>query len=89
MVHRLALPLLLLLAVPALAQPAPAPRANPAEARRTELDRLFEALKSAPDAQGGQLVETRIRALWSQSVSPAIDDVVVGVRRHHHRVGHR
>jgi tetratricopeptide (TPR) repeat protein len=76
MVHRLALPLLLLLAAPAAlhplwAQPAPAPRANPAEARRAELDRLFEALKSAPDAQGGQLVETRIRALWSQSVSPA------------------
>jgi tetratricopeptide (TPR) repeat protein len=72
MVLRLALPLLLL-AVPALAQPAaaPAPRANPAEARRAELDRLFEALKTAPDTQGGQLVETRIRALWSQAVSPA------------------
>ncbi|WP_439550356.1 hypothetical protein [Falsiroseomonas sp.] len=77
MVHRLALPLLLLLAAPAALHPlwaqpaAPPTRANPAEARRAELDRLFEALKSAPDAQGGQLVETRIRALWSQSVSPA------------------
>lgn len=72
---RLALPLLLLTVAPALAQPAPAPppagRPNAAETRRVELDRLFEALKTAPDTQGAQLVETRIRALWSQTVSPA------------------
>jgi tetratricopeptide (TPR) repeat protein len=74
----LPLPLaLLLLAAPAVAQPAPTPpasppgRPNPAEARRVELDRLFEALKTAPDTQGGQLVETRIRALWAQAASPA------------------
>jgi len=72
---RLALPLLLLTVAPALAQPAPAPppagRPNPAEARRVELDRLFEALKTAPDQGGGQIVESRIRAIWGQGVSPA------------------
>lgn len=78
MTIRLALPLLLLLPGPALSQPAPsppmpAPGARPAaaEARRVELDRLFEALKTAPDTQGGQMVEARIRALWGQAVSPA------------------
>jgi len=59
-------------AVPLAAQPAAAPsRPNPAEARRAELDRLFEALKTAPDTQGGQLVESRIRAVWGQAASPA------------------
>lgn len=68
--------LLLLLATPAWtpvwAQPAtPAPRSGPAAARQAELDRLFEALQSAPDQGGGQMVEARIRALWGQAVSPA------------------
>ena len=75
----------LLLAVPAGAQQAPAPGAprvappraapppqrSPAEIRQAELDRAFEALKSAPDTQGAGLVEHRIRQLWGQSGSPA------------------
>jgi tetratricopeptide (TPR) repeat protein len=67
----------LLLPAPLLAQapagPAAAPAAprNPVEARRAELDRLFEALRTAPDTSGAQLVEHRIRALWGQAVSPA------------------
>lgn len=75
--RRLLLLPLALVAAPLAAQPAPpaasppAGRPNPAEARRAELDRLFEALKTAPDIQGGQLVETRIRALWAQAASPA------------------
>jgi len=67
---RAMLPLLLALAVPvgtALAQTAPA---TP-EARQQELDRLFEALQSAPDPAGAQMVEARIRAIWGRSVSPA------------------
>ncbi|MBU8539792.1 tetratricopeptide repeat protein [Falsiroseomonas tokyonensis] len=62
--------LLLLLALPVQAQ-TPPPRPGAAEARQAELDRLFEALKTAPDQGGGQIVEARIRALWSQAVSPA------------------
>ena len=80
----LRLAMLLLALSPALAQtpPAPAPRPptaatpgqgrpDPSVQRRAELDRLFDALKDAPDASGGQMVETRIRALWAQGVSPA------------------
>ena len=75
--HRMLRPLLLafLLATPLAAQPAAPPAApatrTPAEARRAELDRLFDALRTAPDTAGGQLVEARIRALWGQSISPA------------------
>lgn len=77
----------LLALIPALAlaqgaptAPAPSPptsaspgtgRPDPSAARRAELDRLFEALKDAPDASGGQMVEARIRAVWAQQVSPA------------------
>lgn len=82
MIRLLALPLLLL---PALAQaqgapgaanapaatPAPSGRPDPAAARRAELDRLFEALRDAPDPGGAQLVESRIRGVWAQAVSPA------------------
>jgi tetratricopeptide (TPR) repeat protein len=46
-------------------------RPDPSAQRRAELDRLFEALKDAPDAPGAQLVEGRIRAVWAQAVSPA------------------
>lgn len=80
MTPRLA-PLLLLLPGLALAQPAPgaAPpadrpasgRPDAAAQRRAELDRLFEALKDAPDTAGGQFIEGRIRAVWGQAVSPA------------------
>ena len=85
MIRRLVLlPVLLLPTLPALGQGAPpapgtppaqaappASRPSPAETRRAELDRLFEALKTAPDAAGGMMVEARIRALWSQTFSPA------------------
>lgn len=69
------LPLLLLPAL-ALAQAAPTAttpggRPDAAAQRRAELDRLFEALRDAPDASGAQLVEGRIRAVWSQAISPA------------------
>jgi tetratricopeptide (TPR) repeat protein len=59
----------------ALAQatpPAPNPAARAAEARRAELDRAFEALRTAPDEPGAALVEGRIRALWAQAASPAV-----------------
>jgi tetratricopeptide (TPR) repeat protein len=68
--------LLLLCPALALAQPAtpPAPgsaRPDAASQRRAELDRLFEALRDAPDPAAGQVVEARIRAAWAQGVSPA------------------
>ncbi|MDP3418523.1 MAG: tetratricopeptide repeat protein [Falsiroseomonas sp.] len=63
------LPLLLVaMAEPAQAQ---APPQGAAAQRQAELDRLFEALRTAPDQGGGQIVESRIRALWGQAVSPA------------------
>lgn len=43
-----------------------------AEGRRAELERLFAALADAPDEAGGALVEGRIRALWQESVTPAV-----------------
>ena len=67
--RRICLLLLLLLAPMPLA--AQAPRPGGVEARKVELDRLFEALASAPDTQGGQLVESRIRAVWAQAATPA------------------
>jgi tetratricopeptide (TPR) repeat protein len=68
--------LFLLLPALALAQPSPpAPqsqgRPDIAAQRRAELDRLFEALRDAPDASGGRMVEARIRAVWGQAISPA------------------
>lgn len=70
--------LLLLFPALALAQESPRPaapgsevRPDAAAQRRAELDRLFAALKDAPDAAGGQFVEGRIRAVWAQAVSPA------------------
>jgi tetratricopeptide (TPR) repeat protein len=66
--------LLPLLLVPgfALAQGTPAPgRPDAAAQRRAELDRLFEALRDAPDGSGARMVEARIRAVWSQAISPA------------------
>jgi tetratricopeptide (TPR) repeat protein len=52
--------------------PTPPARLSPEAARKAELDRLFEALKSAPDPTGAALVEARIRALWGQAASPAV-----------------
>jgi tetratricopeptide (TPR) repeat protein len=56
--------LLLLLAVPALAQPRP-------DQRRAELDGLLTALKAAPNEEAAATLEGRIRELWMQSGSPA------------------
>jgi tetratricopeptide (TPR) repeat protein len=48
------------------------PRMSPDEARRAELDRLFAALRDAPDEAGAALVEARIWALWAQAASPSV-----------------
>ncbi len=70
---RLAALLLPLLLLPALAfsQAPPPGRPDQAAQRRVELDRLFEALRDAPDGSGARMVEARIRAVWSQGISPA------------------
>ena len=62
--------LLGLFAIPhaALAQPSAREQRDP---RRVQLDRLFEALRDAPDEAGGALVEQRIRAFWAEAASPA------------------
>jgi len=60
--------LLALLALPARAQPVSPERRDP---RRAEMDRLFEALRDAPDAAGAALVEQRIRQVWAEAASPA------------------
>lgn len=62
--------------------PAPSPHGPPgglppvgprgAEARRAELDRAFEALRTAPDEGGATLVEGRIRQLWSSAATPSV-----------------
>lgn len=59
--------LLLLLAPAALGQGRPP---SP-EQQRAELDRLFEALQSAPDTAGAQAVEMRIRGIWQGAISPS------------------
>ncbi|SDC49586.1 tetratricopeptide repeat protein [Belnapia rosea] len=41
------------------------------DARKAELDRAFDALRTAPNEAGAALVEARIRALWAQGASPA------------------
>ncbi len=68
-----------LLLLPLLISPAgalaqgqpPAPPRAPAEQRAAELDRLFEALRTASDEASASLIEHRIRALWGQQISPA------------------
>lgn len=59
---------LLLLPVFAAAQPTPT---RQQEARRAELETLFEGLKTAPDDAAAAMMEGRIRALWVESASPA------------------
>ncbi|MBL6455048.1 hypothetical protein JMJ55_06910 [Belnapia sp. T6] len=63
--RRRLLALVLLLPAAARAQPRP-------DARKAELDRAFEALRTAPDEAGAALVEGRIRALWAQAASPSV-----------------
>jgi tetratricopeptide (TPR) repeat protein len=55
---------------PAANLPPVGPRG--AEARRAELDRAFEALRTAPDEGGAMLVEGRIRQLWSSAATPSV-----------------
>jgi tetratricopeptide (TPR) repeat protein len=55
---------LALLAAPALAD-------QRADAHNAELDRLFRALKAAPDETTAGLLESRIHTLWVQEGSPA------------------
>ncbi len=55
---------------PSAAMPPAGPRG--AEARRAELDRAFEALRTAPDEAGAALVEGRIRQLWSAAATPSV-----------------
>ncbi len=64
----LGLALGLALALPAAAAAQP----RGAEARKAELDRAFEALRTAPDEAGAALVEARIRALWAQAGTPSV-----------------
>ena len=76
MIRFAALILALLLPLPGVAQGTAPPaqrqaRPDPQAARKAELDRLFEALRAAPDTAGGMMVESRIRALWAKDVSPA------------------
>lgn len=63
-----ALPLFLvgltLLASPALAD-------HKADAHKSELDRLFKALRAAPDETAAAMLEARIRDLWIAEGSPA------------------
>jgi tetratricopeptide (TPR) repeat protein len=64
-----ALPLLLM---PALAPAQPATSAaRQQEARRAELDSLFEGLKLAPDDAAAMMIESRIRTIWIENASPA------------------
>jgi tetratricopeptide (TPR) repeat protein len=55
---------LALSATPALAD-------QKADAHKTELDRLFKALKAAPDEDTAAQLEGRIRGLWVEEASPA------------------
>ncbi|WP_369413601.1 tetratricopeptide repeat protein [Caldovatus aquaticus] len=48
------------------------PHGEREEARRAELDRLFAALRDAPDEMAAALVEARIHAVWQQGASPAV-----------------
>jgi tetratricopeptide (TPR) repeat protein len=50
---------------------APAWADKSADARGAELDRLFKALRAAPNEAAAGLLEGRIRALWTQEGSPA------------------
>jgi tetratricopeptide (TPR) repeat protein len=59
----------MLLACPVLARPAWAESA--VQERAAQLDRLFAALRSAPDEQAAGQIETRIRQIWAAQATPA------------------
>ncbi len=53
-------------------QPAPPTRpAAPADPRKTELDSLLTALKTAPNEAAATVIERRVRQIWVQSGSAA------------------
>ncbi|WP_206932520.1 tetratricopeptide repeat protein [Roseococcus thiosulfatophilus] len=64
-----------------LATPAPAQLGGPAlpvqspaapELLQRELDRAFDALRTAPDEAGGRMAEAAVRQLWSRQATPAV-----------------
>ena len=55
----------LLVAAPALAQPAPASPKRPAEA-------MLNALKAAPNEDAAAAIEAQLRSIWLDAASPAI-----------------
>lgn len=67
----LALPALALLGAVLLAA-APARAETRAQAARVELDRLFQALRAAPDEATAGMLEARIRHLWLRQATPAV-----------------
>lgn len=71
MIIRRALIAVPLLILPGVAAAQQGSRAQQQEARRAELETLFETLKTAPDEAVATMVEGRIRALWIESASPA------------------
>lgn len=66
MMHKLLA--LTLLAAALLAPPA---RADTRAARHAQLDRLFTALRAAPDEEAAGMIEQSIRRLWAEQASPA------------------
>lgn len=60
---------LVLLGAGLLAGPARAE--TPAQARQVQLDRLYKALRVAPDERTAAMIETRIRRIWATEPSPA------------------
>ncbi|MBB5694821.1 tetratricopeptide repeat protein [Muricoccus pecuniae] len=53
-------------------QAMPMPRSGAAEARRVELDRLLDALATAPDEEAAAPLQARIQALWAEGGTPAV-----------------
>ena len=82
--RRLVLPLAVLLVLSWAAPPALARAASDAQKQeeakkpgaaphREELDRLYEALRKAPDEAEAEAIEQRIWTLWSHSGNPRVD----------------
>ena len=59
----------LLAAVPLV---APARAETRAQERQVQLDRMFKALRAAPDENTAAMIEGRIRALWLEQATPAV-----------------
>lgn len=62
------LPILLLLAVPALAQG----QAGPPDEKRAALDKMLGALQAAPSEEAAQPLELQIRQMWLNAGTPAV-----------------